>query len=363
MMKPKKFKALHYVNQFFGQEGQEDKADMQFLVKEGPVGPGIALEKILGEKADVVATIICGDNYFAENLETASEQAIELIAPYKPDLFFAGPAFEAGRYGMSCGAICKIVQERLGIPAITGMYEENPGVDLYRKDVYICKTERSASKMVENLNHMVSLALKLLSEKKGSKLIFGENTGRPSEDRYFSRGILRNEFSEKTSAERGVDMLLAKLKGEPFQSEAEGPKIQDTQPPPPIKDLSSCEIALISDGGLTKRGNPDGFKGRGNTVWAAYAIEDFFPDDCSSTDYEIVHTGYYPVNVLDNPNRLVPVDVMRELERDGVIGKLHRIFYSTSGNATIQERCREMGEEIVGQLKDKGVDGAILTST
>ena len=362
-MKTKKLKVLHYVNQFFGQEGQEDKADMQFIVKDGPVGPGIALERILGEKAHVVATLVCGDNYFAENLETAAEQALELIAPYKPDLFFAGPAFEAGRYGMSCGAVCKIVQESLGIPAITGMYEENPGVDLYRKDVYICKTERSASKMVENLNHMVSLALKLLSERPGPRLIVGDNIGRPSEDRYFSRSILRNELSERTAAQRGVNMLLAKLAGELFESEAEGPKIQDTQPPAPIKDVSSCDIALISDGGLTKKGNPDGFKGRGNTVWAAYPIEDFFPDDVSSTEYEIVHTGYYPVNVLDDPNRLVPVDVMSELEREGVIGSLYDIFYSTSGNATIQERCREMGEEIVVQLKDKGIDSAILTST
>ena len=362
-MNEKPLRVVHYVNQFFGQEGQEDKADMQFMVKQGPVGPGLALQKILGDRAEVVATIVCGDNYFAENIDKAPEKGIELIADQKPDLFFAGPAFEAGRYGMSCGAICKIVTERLAIPAITGMYEENPGVDLYRKDVYIWKTDRSAAKMVEDLNGMVNIAFKLVSKGAGSRLVSGENIGRPSEDGYFPQGIVRNEFVEKNAAERGIDMLLAKLQGKPFQTEQEAPKHEAIQPPPPIKELSSSEIALISDGGLAPKGNPDDFKGRGNFVWATYEIDTFIPEDYSPTRYEVVHTGYYPVHVLDDPNRLVPVDVMRDLVKEGTVGKLHPTFYSTSGNATVQKRCQEMGEEIVQKLKERGVDGAILTST
>jgi betaine reductase len=92
-MNRKKLRAVHYLNQFFGQVGGEDKADMGFLLKEGAIGPGVGLQRILREKGDVVATIICGDNYFAESLETAPKEALELIAPYKPELFFAGPAF------------------------------------------------------------------------------------------------------------------------------------------------------------------------------------------------------------------------------------------------------------------------------
>jgi len=38
----------------------------------------------------------------------------------------AGPAFNAGRYGIACGAVCKMVQDRLGISAVTGMYQEIP---------------------------------------------------------------------------------------------------------------------------------------------------------------------------------------------------------------------------------------------
>lgn len=362
-MNSRELKVVHYLNQFFGQVGQEDKADTQFLVKQGPVGPGLALQKILGDKGKVVATVICGDNYFSENLDKANDEGVRLIAQYKPDLFFAGPGFEAGRYGIACGAICKIVQEKLKIPAITGMYEENPGVELYRRHVYICKTDRSALKIAESLSRMVKLGLKLISEKKEPKLVSATNIGMPLEDGYFPRGMVRNEFTEKTSAERAIDMLLAKLKGEPFQTELEITKFELIQPPAPVgKDLRLCEIALISDGGLVPKGNPHGMRGRGNLVWAAYEIDRFLPEEYSSTNYEVAHTGYYPVHVLENPNRLVPVDVMRELEREGIIRKLYPFFYSTSGNATASSRCREMGEEILRELKAKGVDGAILTS-
>ncbi len=362
-MGKKKLKVVHYLNQFFGQEGGEDKAYMGFLVKEGPIGPGVALQNLLGDRGEIIATIICGDNYFAENIDTAAEEAIKLITAYDPELFFAGPTFEAGRYGIACGAICKIVQERLGITAVSGMFEENPGVDLYRKDVYICKTGNSALSMVESLTNMVNLALKLISKKKRFKLVSGKNIGRPSEDGYFPRGILKNEYTRKTVAERSVDMLLAKLHAQPYQSEVQKQKFEDVPPPAPIKDLGSCEIALVSDGGLVPKGNPDRLRGRGNLVWATYEVKSFFPEEYPSTDYEIAHTGYYTDEILENTNRLVPVDVLRNLEEEGIIGKLHHTFYSTSGNVTSSKRCSEIGEEIAEQLENKNVDAVMLTST
>jgi len=166
-----KLRTVHYLNQFFGQEGGEEKADTGLIVKEGPVGPGLALQNILAGKGEVVATVICGDNYFAENLETAADEALDLIIPYQPELFFAGPAFAAGRYGMACGALCAKVQEDLRIPSVTGMFEENPGVDLYRRKIYICKTGNTALKMGDNLTHMVNIALKLLSKDENSRLM------------------------------------------------------------------------------------------------------------------------------------------------------------------------------------------------
>ena len=362
-MAGKKLKVVHYLNQFFGQIGGEDKADIGFMVKTGPIGPGLALQKALADKAEVTATILCGDNYFAKNPEQAGEEGLRLIEPYRPDLFFAGPAFAAGRYGVACGAICKAIGEKLNIPVLTGMYPENPGVDMYRKYAYICKTGNSARDMAESIGHMTRLGFQLLSGEKGAHLVCRENLPRPDEHGYFSRIVLRNEYTDKTAAVRSVDKLLAKLRGEPFESEVILPKFEKVSPPSPLKNVRTCEIVLISDGGLVPKGNPDGLSGRGNLRWTTYQIDTFLPENFKSTDYEIAHTGYFPVQILEDPNRLVPVDIMRDLVKEGKVGKIHPSFFSTSGNATVSRRCAEMGDEMGAEIKKRGVDAVILTST
>ncbi len=357
-MAEKKLRVVHYLNQFFGQIGGEEKATTGFLVKEGPVGPGLALQKELGERGEIVATIICGDDYFAGNPEKNAEEGLKLVSNYKPDLFFAGPAFAAGRYSVACGAMCKAVGAELGIPVITGMYEEAPGLELYRKYAFICKTGNNARLMPEALRNMARLALRLVSGEKEMRLLTRENLPKPEEYNYFSRDLLRNEYCEKSIAERAVEKLIAKIKGEPFESEVIPPKFERVPPPPPVKDLSKCEIALISDGGLVPKGNPDGLARRSNLKWGAYDIESLF------REYEVAHAGYFNDHVLERPDRLVPVDVMRDLEKEGKIGKLHRIFFSTSGCTTVSKRCGEMGEEMGAVMKKEGVVGAaILTST
>ncbi len=357
-MTDKKLRVVHYLNQFFGQIGGEEKANTGFIVKEGPVGPGWVLQKELGDRAEIVATIICGDDYFASNPDQNAEEGLKLVAPYQPDLFFAGPAFAAGRYSIACGAMCKAVGAELGIPVITGMHEEVPGLELYRKYAFICKAGNNARLMPEVLRTMTRLAFKLVSGEKEMCLLTRENLPKPEEYNYFSRDLLRNEYCEKSIAERAVEKLVAKLQGKPFESEVIPPKFEKVPPPPPVKDLSKCEIALISDGGLVPKGNPDGLARRSNLKWGAYDIESLW------REYEVAHAGYFNDYVLERPDRLVPVDVMRELEKEGKIGKLHRFFFSTSGCTTVSKRCGEMGEEMGAVMKKGGIVGAaILTST
>jgi glycine reductase complex component B subunit gamma len=362
-MNETKLKVVHYVNQFFGQIGSEDKADVGFEVKPGPVGPGLALQKALGDKAEIVATVICGDNYFAKDPATAAQEGLKLVEPYGPDIFFAGPAFAAGRYGIACGGMCKAVGEKLGIPVITGMYQENPGVEMYRKYAYICKTGNSTRDMAASINAMTRLAFQLLSGEKGIHLVTRENIPKPSEYNYFPRLIIRNEYVGEVTAKRTIDKLLAKVRGEPFESEVEPPKFKKVAPPEPIKDLSTSEIAIVSDGGLVPKGNPDSISSRGNLRWASYEMDSFLPENFDSSDYEVAHTGYFSVDVLQDPNRLVPADALRDLIKEGKVGKLHPQFFSTSGNATVAQGCAEMGKEMGREIKRQGVNGVILTST
>ncbi|HBQ26557.1 MAG TPA: glycine/betaine/sarcosine/D-proline family reductase selenoprotein B, partial [Syntrophomonas sp.] len=155
-------------------------------------------------------TVICGDTYFNENLENATEEVITLVASFKPDLLIAGPAFNAGRYGMACGAVCAAIQEKLKIPVVTGMYEENPGADMYKKEVYIVKTGNSAAQMRTAVPALARLA---------TRLVKGEVMGSPAEEGYLARGIRKNIFHEQRGSARAVEMLLKKLKGEPFTTE------------------------------------------------------------------------------------------------------------------------------------------------
>ena len=345
-------RVVQYLNQFFGGIGGEDKAHAEPQMKIGPIGPGKAVQGAFGDRGKVVATVICGDNYFTERIEDATTEVMNLIKSQEPDVVIAGPAFDAGRYGIACGAVCKAVQNQLGIPAVTGMFVENPGVDLYRKDVYIIETENSARRMSEVISKMVNIACRLVAK---------EKIGIPSLEGYFARGYLRNEVSDRMGAERIVSMLLAKLRGEPFQSEVPPPKYDRVKPASGLKDLHVATIALVTDGGLVPKGNPDKIQAREATRFGSYSFKD--ADGLHPEDYEVNHVGYSPVFVLQDPHRLVPVDVMQDLEKEGVIGKLHKKFYSTAGAVCVVANIKKMGQAIAKELKDAGVSGVILTST
>jgi glycine reductase len=332
--------------------GGEDKADVGPEIREGLVGPGKAIEAALQDHGKIVATVICGDNYFAENSDHAIEEIMAMMVDHKPHILIAGPAFNAGRYGVACGAICKAAQKKLNIPAVTAMYEENPGVDLYKKEVYILRTKDSAMGMATAVPAMVNLALKLNAK---------ETIGRPDEEGYFPRGILKTVTMEKNAAVRAVDMLLKKMKGEAFESELTPPKFEHVAPAPPVKDLSKATIAFVTDGGLIPKGNPDKMAARAATVFGAYDIKG--KDSLSGNEYQGHHLGYDNSSANQNPNRIVPLDVMRDLEREGIVGNIHNTYYTCAGVATDMANSKKIGRGIAERLKSSGVDGVILTST
>ena len=95
-MEQKTWRVVCYVNQFFGQIGGEDMAHVGFSVKHEAIGPAILFQNLLKDDCKVVGTVICGDNYFAENTDKAVAEGVELVRELNPDLFIAGPAFNAG---------------------------------------------------------------------------------------------------------------------------------------------------------------------------------------------------------------------------------------------------------------------------
>ena len=97
-------KAVHYLNQFFAGLGGEEQAGTPATRLEGTVGPGRGLAAQL-EGVEIVATLACGDDYFAEHEEEALAVLLGLLAELEPDVLVAGPAFGSGRYGYACARL------------------------------------------------------------------------------------------------------------------------------------------------------------------------------------------------------------------------------------------------------------------
>lgn len=347
-----KIRVVHYINQFFAGIGGEEKADIPPELREGVVGPGMALNKAFKEDAEIVATVICGDSYFNENLKEAKETVLEMVKKHNPDLFIAGPAFNAGRYGTACGTICKAVEDELGIPVVTAMYVENPGADMYKKDIYIISTGNSAATMRKAIPALSKLALKLGKN---------EEIGSPEEEGYIQRGVRKNVFLEKRGASRAVEMMVKKLKGEEFVTEYPMPDFDNVDPNPAVKDISKAKIALVTSGGIVPKGNPDHIESSSASKYGKYDIDGV--TDLTEETHETAHGGYDPVYANEDSDRVLPVDVLRDMEKEGVIGELHRYFYTTTGNGTSVANSKKFAAEFSEQLKADGVDAVILTST
>jgi len=347
-----KIRIVHYINQFFAGIGGEEKADVRAESREGVVGPGAALNAQFKGEAEIVATIICGDSYFNENVEEAKTEILEMIKKYNPDLFIAGPAFNAGRYGVACGTICKEVKDTLNIPVVTAMYIENPGADMYKKELYIVETGNSAAGMKTAAPALAKFALKLAK---------GEEIGAPSVEGYIPRGIRKNIFREERGSKRAVDMLINKLKGEEFVTEYAMPYFDNVAPNSAIKDISKAKVALVTSGGIVPKGNPDHIESSSASKYGKYDIAGY--NDLTVETHETAHGGYDPVYANDDSDRVLPVDVLRDLEKEGVIGELHRYFYTTTGNGTSVGNSKGFAAKFAKELVTDGVDAVILTST
>lgn len=344
-------KIVYYVNQFFGQIGGEEKAGIPPQYHPTALGPAGGFQALLKEEAQVVGTIVCGDNYFNEHKEEALKQILELIRQSQADLLVAGPAFNAGRYGMACAQVALAAQKELGLPALTGMYEENPGLSEGRSEVLIVKTGDSAGDMRKALPKMAALALKLLHK---------QTPGLPDEEGYFAQGRRLTVFSEKRGSKRAVEMLLKRLADEPFKTELPMPVFDNVPPAAAIKDLSKATIALVTSGGIVPLGNPDRIQSASAQKWGKYDISGL---RSLKGDFYTIHGGYDPVYANESADRVAPLDLLFEFKDEGLIGDVYPYFYTTTGTGTSVANSVAFGKEIGKELKEAGVAGVLLTST
>ena len=196
-------------------------------------------------------------------LNPLDAEVLEMIKSFNPDMVIAGPAFNAGRYGMAAATMAAAVTKELKIKAFTAMYEENPGVDVFRKNVHIVKTSNSAAGMRTALPAIAAFAKKYYTD---------EAALDPATDNFFSKGIRVNQFVEQRGSTRAIDMLVKKIKGEEYATEYPMPTFDRVDPSPAIKDLSKAKIAIVTSGGMVPKHNPDHIESSSASKYGEYDI-------------------------------------------------------------------------------------------
>ncbi len=340
----------HYLNQFFAGIGGEERAHVPPSVRDGPVGPGRLLQALLGDLGAVTSTLVCGDNFFNEHLEDAAAAVRAWLRRVGPDLVVAGPAFAAGRYGSACAEVCRVAAET-GVPAVTGMHPENPGVVMFRK-AYIVPTGDSAADMARALPIIVAL---------GRRLASGATIGPAEREGYLPRGVRRPGMRERPGAERAVSMLVAKLSGRPYRTELPVDAYESVPPAPGVRDLRRATIGVVTTGAIVPRGNPDHLKRCSETRWCRYDLGGRAA--LSPEEFECVHGGFYNQPACANPNVVLPLDALRELEREGAFARLLDFYCTTTGNDQRLADCKRNGAEIAQALQAAGAHGALLVAT
>jgi len=348
----KKVRIVHYINQFFAGIGGEEKGGSPLEHCEGPKGPGVGIMQQVGDEAEVVRTIWCGDNLVNQEQERILPEIADLIKEAKPDVVVAGPAFNAGRYGLACGMVGKLCSGALSVPVVIGLFPENPAVEIYRKDAYIYPCAETAAGMRKDLPGLARLAVKL---GKNGKL------GPAIVDGYLPRGFRSNELVEKSAASRSIEMLASRLAGNNPPTEIPLRSFEKVPAAPPVRDLRHATVAIVTGGGMVPRGNPDKLKQAFADSFGTYSIEGLA--ELPAGDFKGIHGGYDSTWVDEDPDRVVPVDALRAMEKEGRIGKLLNEYVVLCGIGTNVAMSKALGARIAEQLKRREVSAAIYTST
>jgi glycine/sarcosine/betaine reductase selenoprotein B len=146
----------------------------------------------------------------------------------------------------------------------------------------------------------------------------------------------------------------------------------DTAPWAPLaKPLNQARLALISTGGVFVEGHdPLGPTGPTQDE-AVLRIQEFLrgapalasiPRDTPASRLRVRHPGYDIRGTLRDHNVVFPLDHLKALEAEGLIGELAEEAYSFVGATSQVRLLKEHAPRWAGHLKDHGVNAALLVA-
>ena len=126
-------------------------------------------------------------------------------------------------------------------------------------------------------------------------------------------------------------------------------------------DLRNATVGLVTTGGLVPKGNPDKMVRGGSSRHFSYSIEGL--DTMSPDAWECVHRGFFTDMTNENPNYILPLNVIRAMEKNGEIGRIHNTFLSVAGVGTAVADSEQIGKRMAEELKQAGVDVCVMVAT
>ena len=137
------------------------------------------------------------------------------------------------------------------------------------------------------------------------------------------------------------------------------------------KPVSQSRLALITSSGHFVAGHdpePFGVKDMSQEE-AVNRIEEFIkeapslssiPIDTPKAQIRVRHGGYDIRSAQADPNVALPIEILRELHRDGIIGELSQQAYSFVGACAQRRLLKINGPQWVDMFKEKKIDAALL---
>jgi D-proline reductase (dithiol) PrdB len=133
--------------------------------------------------------------------------------------------------------------------------------------------------------------------------------------------------------------------------------VHSTEAPPwaPLdRPLSACRVALIASGGVYRAGQI-AFHFRDD---ASYRV---IPTDVGTDELRATHFAYDLADARSDINAVFPLDTLRDLASDGVIGGLAAEAYAFMGGIYSTRRVSdELAPRLVQRVMDQEADVALL---
>jgi len=132
--------------------------------------------------------------------------------------------------------------------------------------------------------------------------------------------------------------------------------VNEDPPPwtPLTKPLEECKLGLVASGGIYITGQV-AFHYKDDT---SYRV---IPGEVNTKDLRATHFAYDLTDARQDPNVVFPVDTLRGLEREGLIGRLADRFFTFMGGIYSAQRVREeLMPRLTHELLAEKVDAVLF---